>query len=115
TNTARPRAAGIKEWILSRVGCGVLSTGWSLQRLSWGYWMLCTGPSWWFAYRHAAAGKPSTGELAERVKMVMALVGVALCIAAPLFSSSPLRRRLPRSLAAGFLAAAAFEVSRFVV
>jgi hypothetical protein len=86
-----------------------------LQPAGWGYWMHCVGPSWWFAYHDGQPGTLSTGAAAERVRILVSIVGVLVCIIAPFLSRASIRRKLLFSGVAAVAAIMAYQVVAFIV
>jgi len=79
------------------------------------YWMHCVGPSWWFAYHDGQPGTLSIGAAAERVRIVLSVIGVIICIVAPFLSRASVRRKLLFSGAAAVAAILAYHLAAFIV
>ncbi len=92
----------------------VFSVGVSLPAIGWVYWMARVGPSWWFAYRNPGEDGLSIGQKAERVRMVMWIIGILVCAAAPLLSRASLERRFLLLPLAALAAVCAFYVAEFI-
>jgi len=88
-NTRHPSR---NAWIIFWVGIG-------FAPIAWIVWTSRVGASWWMAY-HNGGG---VGHSADRVKGILCIIGMVLCMAGPFFSAAPLRRKLLFS----FLAAVA--------